>query len=91
MGKCLEAETVSITSGVPQKLYLDEKDLPLVKGKRVVIFDDVVSTGSTQEGMRKIVRQAKGTIAAEAAIFTEGDRDQWKDIIALGNLPIFKA
>jgi adenine phosphoribosyltransferase len=90
MGKTLEAETISITTGKPQSLFLDEKDMALLKGKKVVIFDDVISTGSTQEGMRQIVKQAKGKVAAEAAIFTEGDCDQWKSIIALGNLPIFK-
>lgn len=90
MGKTLQAETESITTGKPQSLYLDEKDLALIKGKKVVIFDDVISTGSTQEGMRNIVKQAKGKVAAEAAIFTEGDSDNWKTIIALGNLPIFK-
>lgn len=90
MGETLKAETISITTGKPQSLYLDEKDLPLVQGKKVVIFDDVISTGSTQEGMRQIVRQAHGQVAAEAAIFTEGDSEEWKKIISLGNLPIFK-
>jgi adenine phosphoribosyltransferase len=89
MGETLQAETVSITTGKPQSLFLDEKDRPLLKGKKVIIFDDVISTGSTQEGMRQIVKQAKGKVAAEAAIFTEGENEQWEKIIALGNLPIF--
>jgi adenine/guanine phosphoribosyltransferase-like PRPP-binding protein len=89
MGDALEVETVSITTGAPQTLYLDHKDRDLVAGRRVVIVDDVVSTGSTLEGMRAMVDRAGGTIVAEAAIFTEGDPEQWRDIVALGHLPIF--
>ena len=66
MGKTISAQTVSITTGKPQSLFLDEKDRELMKGKNVVIFDDVISTGSTLEGMRSIVKQAKGKVVAEA-------------------------
>jgi adenine phosphoribosyltransferase len=48
-----------------------------------------VSTGSTLEGMRTLMAKAGATVAAEAAVFTEGDPDQWKSIIALGHLPVF--
>ncbi len=89
MGDALRAETLSITTGEPQTLILDEKDVALLKGKHVAIVDDVVSTGSTLEGMREIVRKAGATITVEAAIFTEGDPQRWKDIISLGNLPLF--
>jgi adenine phosphoribosyltransferase len=89
MGDSLEVETVSITTGAPQTLYLDQKDRELVTGRRVVIVDDVISTGSTLDGMRAMVERAGGTTVAEAAIFTEGDEDAWPDIIALGHLPVF--
>ena len=89
MGDVLEAETLSITTGQPQTLYLDEKDRDLLKGKRVVLVDDVISTGSTLQGMRLLMDKAGAQVVAEAAIFTEGDRAKWRDIIALGHLPVF--
>jgi adenine phosphoribosyltransferase len=89
MGDTIEAETVSITTGHPQTLHLDEKDRGLVEGKDVVLVDDVISTGSTLDGMRDVVRKAGGRVAAEAAVFTEGDADQVEGIVALGHLPLF--
>ena len=89
MGQALEAHTVSITTGVPQKLYLDEKDRALLQGKRVALVDDVISTGSTLQGMRVLMDQAGAEVIAQAAIFTEGDRAKWSDVIALGHLPVF--
>jgi adenine phosphoribosyltransferase len=89
MGNALQSETLSITTGAPQTLFLDEKDRGLIAGKRVAIVDDVISTGSTLQGMRLIMGRAGGHIVAEAAIFTEGDRASWSNIIALGHLPVF--
>ena len=89
MGDALQAETLSITTGQPQTLILDEKDRELINGGKVVIVDDVISTGSTLQGMRMILNKAGATITAEAAIFTEGDRAQWNNIISLGHLPLF--
>jgi adenine phosphoribosyltransferase len=89
MGDALKAETLSITTGQPQTLILDEKDVELMKGKKVVIVDDVISTGSTLQGMKMVIDKAGASVAAEAAIFTEGDRAQWMHIIALGHLPLF--
>jgi adenine phosphoribosyltransferase len=89
MGETISAETLSITTGQPQTLYLDEKDIAQIKGKNVVIVDDVISTGSTLQGMRLIIENAGGKIVATTAVFTEGERARWKDIIALGHLPIF--
>ena len=91
MGETLQAETLSITTGKPQTLYLDEKDRALLRGKKVVLVDDVISTGSTLQGMRLVMEKAGAKVAAEAAIFTEGDRAKWRDIIALGHLPVFTA
>ncbi len=89
MGDALKAETLSITTGQPQMLILDEKDLAFIKGKKVVILDDVISTGSTLQGMRMILDKANAAVVAEAAILTEGDRAQWMHIISLGHLPLF--
>jgi adenine phosphoribosyltransferase len=89
MGDALKAETLSITTGQPQVLILDEKDRQLIQNKKVVILDDVISTGSTLQGMRIILDKANASIVAEAAILTEGDRAQWMHIISLGHLPLF--
>lgn len=89
MGAALTAETLSITTGETQKLFLDEKDIDLMKGKKVIILDDVISTGSTLQGMRMILEKAGSQVVGEAAIFTEGDRAQWMHILALGHLPLF--
>ncbi len=86
----VSVEVLSITTGAPQTLWLDGKDLHLVKGKRVILVDDVISTGSTLLGMRTLVNEAGGEVIAEAAAFTEGnDPDKWKHIIAMDNLPVF--
>jgi len=88
MGDALSAETVSITTGRTQTLYLDEKDRPLISGRQVVIVDDVVSTGSTLTAIQQLVSLAGGQVSAVAAVFTEGDED-WSHVIALDNLPVF--
>jgi adenine phosphoribosyltransferase len=89
MGQALSAETLSITTGQPQTLYLDEKDRQMMNGKNVVILDDVISTGSTLQGMRLLMQHAGAQVVAEAAILTEGERAKWGDIISLGHLPVF--
>jgi len=89
MGDAIQAETLSITTGQPQTLILDEKDRKLVDGKKVVIVDDVISTGSTLQGMRMILDKAGAKVTAETAILTEGEKSQWLHIIALGHLPLF--
>lgn len=87
MGDALSTETVSITTGKPQKLYLDEKDRAFINGKQVILVDDVISTGSTLRGMEKLVSEAGGDVTRIAAVFTEGDTD-WSHVTALGNLPV---
>jgi adenine phosphoribosyltransferase len=89
MGAALRAETLSITTGQPQVLFLDEKDVEMMRGKKAIILDDVISTGSTLQGMKMILEKAGSSVVAEAAIFTEGDRAQWTNIISLGHLPLF--
>lgn len=88
MGDAISAETISITTGSPQTLFLDEKDRHLINGKRVVLVDDVVSTGSTLQGMQEVMAKAGAQVSQVAAIFTEGGGD-WSHVVALGNLPVF--
>jgi adenine phosphoribosyltransferase len=77
----------SITTGTPQTLWLMARTWT---SSTHVCQDDVISTGSTLVGMRKLVEEAGGEVIAEAAVFTEGnDPDQWRHIISLGNLPVF--
>jgi len=88
MGDAISAETHSITTGNTQTLYLDEKDRDLVKGKKVILIDDVVSTGSTLNAMKHVIDKAEGDLIQVAAIFTEGDSD-WSEVIALDHLPVY--
>ncbi len=90
MGVPLSAETLSITTGKPQTLILDEKDQALIKGKKVVLVDDVISTGSTLKGMRELMQKAKAEVVADVAILTEGDQEKWADVISLGHIPLFR-
>ena len=89
MANTIELEVTSITTGVPQTLFLDGKDVDLVRGKQVVLLDDVVSTGNTLNGLRQLMARAGATVVGEMAVFTEGKPEDWADIIALGNLPVF--
>ncbi len=89
MGDALKAETLSITTGQPQVLVLDEKDRETMKGKKVLLVDDVISTGSTLQGMQMLMDKAGAEVAGEAAILTEGDRAHWDHILSLGHLPLF--
>ena len=89
MGKALESVSNSITTQQDQRLILDEKDIPLIKGKKVVIVDDVISTGNTLRGLRQLMEIADARVIGEMAVFTEGKPEDWVDIVALGNLPVF--
>lgn len=89
MGAALTTETLSITTGQPQVLVLDEKDVKRIKNKKVVLVDDVISTGSTLQGMRMLMEKSGAKVVGEAAILTEGDRAQWMKIHSLGHLPLF--
>lgn len=90
MGEALRTTTVSITAGTEQTLFMDEKDRSLTQNARVAIIDDVISTGSTLQGVRDLVQLAQGRVVAEAAICTEGDAKEHENIIALHHLPLFQ-
>ncbi|MBO5713542.1 MAG: adenine phosphoribosyltransferase [Clostridia bacterium] len=78
----------SITTGVEQKLYLSKHDLDLIKGKKVGIVDDVVSTGASLEGLEKIVKKAGGVVYKKAFVLAEGDAAERPDIIYLATIPL---
>ncbi len=79
----------SITTGRPQDLVLDGGDVPRLRGRRVAIVDDVVSTGGTLHGLVDLLEHVGATVAATMVVFTEGEpRD---DVIALGHLPLYPA
>ena len=78
----------SITTGAKQHLYLSKKDADLLKGKKVGIVDDVISTGASLKGLEKLVEKAGGIIYKKAAVLAEGDAKDRKDIIYLASIPI---
>ncbi len=82
-------EVVSITTQKKQILVLDEQDAAFIKGKRVAIIDDVISTGESIQGIERLVESAGGIITAKAAILAEGDAAKRDDIIFLEPLPLF--
>lgn len=87
MGDAVKAETFSITTQKTQTLYLDQKDRLLIDCRRVILVDDVISTGSTLKAMTAVMDNAGGEVVVSAAVFTEGDQD-WSKVVALGNLPV---
>ncbi len=89
MTGCIKTDVLSITTGKPQTLWIDGKDKDLLRGKKVVLVDDVISTGGTLESLRKLMKKAKAEIVAETAVFTEGKQNKWPSVIAIGNLPLF--
>ena len=84
-------EVKSITTAAVQKLYLDGNDAALMKGKRILIVDDVISTGESLIALEELVRQAGGEIAGKMTILAEGDAQDRADIIYLEKLPLFNS
>ena len=84
-------EDRSITTAKPQRLYLGRDDAELIRGKRVLIVDDVISTGGSLKAMEELVRKAGGTVAGKIAVLAEGDAKDRPDIRYLAPLPLFNA
>ena len=82
-------EVFSITTQKKQILCLDKKDADTIRGKRVAIIDDVISTGESLSAIERLVKKAGGKIYAKAAILAEGDAADRKDIIFIEKLPLF--
>ena len=85
----LEVEVNSITTKNTQKLYLGETEVNKIKGKRVLIVDDVISTGESLAAVRELVKRAGGIEVAACAFLAEGDAADRNDIIFLEKLPLF--
>lgn len=91
MQDVLCVEVKSITTSAVQKLYLDGNDAAMMKGKRVLIVDDVISTGESLHALEELVLAAGAEIAGKMTILAEGDAQERKDIIYLEKLPLFNA
>jgi adenine phosphoribosyltransferase len=79
----------SITTQSEQKLYMDGADAVKIKGKRILIIDDVISTGASLRAIEELVKQAGGNIVGRMAVLAEGDAIGRQDIIYLEPLPLF--
>ena len=85
----LEVNVRSITTAKEQKLYFDKADAELMKGKRILIVDDVISTGESLRAIEKLVHCAGGEVCGKMTILAEGDAQERDDIIYLEKLPLF--
>lgn len=89
MGNPIEVTVNSITTENEQKLYLGDNDVEFLRGKRVLIVDDVISTGNSVEALVNLVSQTGAEIVGKAAVLAEGDAIGRKDLIYLAELPLF--
>ncbi len=89
MRNVVKYDVQSITTKAKQTLYLDGYDAEYLKGKRVLIVDDVISTGASLEALEQIVNAAGGNIVGKMAVLAEGEAADRKDILYLEKLPLF--
>ena len=89
MSGVFEVTVNSITTAKEQKLYLDTADAELMKGKRILIVDDVISTGESLLALEKLVEHSGGIIAGRMTILAEGEAQDREDLIYLEKLPLF--
>lgn len=89
MSGVFEVEVKSITTAAVQKLVIDTADAEQIRGKRLLIVDDVISTGESLRAMEELVTRAGGIIAGKMAVLAEGDAQERDDIITLAPLPLF--
>lgn len=87
----IHVEDRSITTAGVQALYLGRDDAELIRGKRVLLMDDVISTGGSLKAMEELVELAGGTVAGRVAVLAEGDAQKRTDIRYLAPLPVFNA
>ena len=84
-----EVSVKSITTAKEQKLYLDVADAEMMKGKKILLVDDVISTGESLRALEVLVEKAGGIIAGRMAILAEGEAQDRADLIYLEKLPVF--
>ena len=89
MSRPIEVKVKSITTEQVQTLVIDIDDMKSLRGRRVLIVDDVISTGESLAALRQLVEKAEGNIVASAAVLAEGDAAKRDDIIFLAPLPLF--
>ena len=89
MTSVFESTVRSITTDAEQHLYLDGKDAEKMLGKRILIVDDVISTGESLRAIEALVEKAGGIICGRMAILAEGDAQERPDLIYLEKLPVF--
>ncbi len=89
MRNIFAAEVRSITTDHMQTLYLDGNDAEYMRGKRVVLIDDVISTGESMRALEELVKKAGGNIVGRMTILAEGDATRREDLIYLEKLPLF--
>ena len=91
MSGVFEVNVKSITTAAVQRLIIDSADAEQIRGKRMLILDDVISTGESLRAMDELVKAAGGTVAGRMAVLAEGDAIDRDDIIVLAPLPLFNA
>ena len=91
MRDILDVAVRSITTAKEQHLYLDGYDAALMKGKRILVVDDVISTGESLKSLETLVEAAGGIVCGRCAILAEGDAQERPDLIYLEKLPLFDA
>ena len=84
-----ESTVRSITTAKEQTLYLDRADAEVMKGKKILIIDDVISTGESLRAVEELVNKAGGEICGRMTILAEGDAQDREDLVYLGKLPLF--
>lgn len=89
MKDVVKCETQSITTAAKQTLYIDGEDAEYLKGKRVLVVDDVISTGGSLLSLENLVNQAGGNIVGRMTVLAEGEAADRDDIIYLEKLPLF--
>jgi adenine phosphoribosyltransferase len=89
MSGSFEVNVKSITTMHVQKLVLDAADAEMIRGKRMLILDDVISTGESIRATEELVKAAGGIVAGKMAVLAEGEAYDRDDIIVLGKLPLF--
>lgn len=86
----IKVDVKSITTMHMQTLYIDQYDIALLKGKRVLVVDDVISTGESLSSLLELCKEAGGQVAGIATVLAEGDAAKRDDIIFLEELPLFE-
>lgn len=90
MSGTFEVEVKSITTAAVQKLVIDQAEAEKIRGKRMLLVDDVISTGESLRALEELVTRAGGIVAGRMAVLAEGDAKDRDDIIVLAPLPLFR-